>query len=40
MAAFEPRNPGYRAAATAMFAAQPAMKTLGIVIVRLGPGEV
>ena len=40
MAAFEPKNPGYRAAATAMFAAQPAMRTLGIVIVRLAPGEV
>src|SRR3569832_808728 len=40
MAAFEPKDPGYRAAATAMFAAQPAMKTLGIVIVRLAPGEV
>lgn len=40
MATFEPKNPGYRAAATAMFAAQPAMKTLGIVIVRLAPGEV
>jgi uncharacterized protein (TIGR00369 family) len=39
MAAFEPKNPGYRAAATAMFAAQPAMRTLGIVIVRLAPGE-
>jgi uncharacterized protein (TIGR00369 family) len=40
MAAFEPRNPGYRAAAIAMFEAQPAMRTLGIVIVRLSPGEV
>jgi uncharacterized protein (TIGR00369 family) len=39
MAAFEPKNPGYRTAATAMFAAQPAMRTLGIVIVRLAPGE-
>ncbi|QOZ74721.1 thioesterase [Bradyrhizobium sp. CCBAU 53351] len=40
MAAFEPKNPGYRAAAIAMFDAQPAMHTLGIVIVRLAPGEV
>jgi uncharacterized protein (TIGR00369 family) len=39
MAAFEPRNPGYRAAAVAMFDGQPAMHTLGIVIVRLAPGE-
>ncbi|MDF0520036.1 PaaI family thioesterase [Bradyrhizobium yuanmingense] len=40
MAAFEPKNPGYRAATIAMFDAQPAMRTLGIVIVRLAPGEV
>ena len=40
MAAFEPKNPGYRAAAVAMFDRQPAMHTLGIVIVRLAPGEV
>ncbi|MGY4284361.1 uncharacterized protein (TIGR00369 family) [Bradyrhizobium sp. LM2.7] len=40
MASFEPKNPGYRAAATAMFDAQPAMRTLGISIVRLAPGEV
>lgn len=40
MAAFEPKNPGYRAAAVAMFDGQPAMHTLGIVIVRLAPGEV
>jgi uncharacterized protein (TIGR00369 family) len=40
MAAFEPKNPGYRAAAIAMFEAQPAMRTLGIVIVRLSSGEV
>ena len=39
MAAFAPKNPGYRAAAIAMFDGQPAMRTLGIVIVRLGPGE-
>ncbi|MGX1317358.1 uncharacterized protein (TIGR00369 family) [Bradyrhizobium sp. USDA 377] len=40
MAAFEPKNPGYRAASIAMFDRQPAMRTLGIVIVRLAPGEV
>lgn len=40
MATFEPRNPEYRTAATAMFAAQPAMRTLGISIVSLGPGQV
>jgi uncharacterized protein (TIGR00369 family) len=36
---FEPKNPGYRAAAVAMFDRQPAMHALGIVIVRLAPGE-
>ncbi|UWU68571.1 PaaI family thioesterase [Bradyrhizobium sp. NC92] len=40
MTAFEPKNPGYRAAAIAMFDGQPAMRTLGIVIVRLAPGQV
>jgi uncharacterized protein (TIGR00369 family) len=40
MAAFEPKNPDFRSAASAMFAAQPAMRTLGISIVRLAPGEV
>ncbi|WP_063694696.1 PaaI family thioesterase [Bradyrhizobium stylosanthis] len=40
MAAFEPKNPGYRAATIAMFDAQPAMRTLGVMIVRLSPGEV
>ncbi|SFN73056.1 uncharacterized domain 1-containing protein [Bradyrhizobium sp. Ghvi] len=40
MVAFEPKNPGYRAAAVAMFERQPAMRTLRIVIVRLAPGEV
>lgn len=39
MTGFEPKNPGYRAAAIAMFDRQPAMRTLGIVIVRLAPGE-
>jgi uncharacterized protein (TIGR00369 family) len=37
---FEPKNPEYRAVATATFAAQPAMRTLGISIARLEPGEV
>ena len=40
MPRFEPKNPDYRAAATATFAAQPAMRTLGISIARLEPGEV
>jgi uncharacterized protein (TIGR00369 family) len=37
---FEPKNPGYRAAAAATFDRQPAMRTLGISIARLEPGEV
>jgi uncharacterized protein (TIGR00369 family) len=37
---FEPKNPAWRAAATATFDLQPAMRTLGISIVRLEPGEV
>ncbi|PIT06184.1 thioesterase [Bradyrhizobium nitroreducens] len=40
MSAFQPKNPDYRTAATAMFAAQPAMGTLGISIVDLAPGAV
>jgi uncharacterized protein (TIGR00369 family) len=40
MAAFEPRSPDYRAAATALFDGQPAMHTLGISIVSVAPGEV
>jgi uncharacterized protein (TIGR00369 family) len=40
MAAFEPRNPDYRAAATALFDGQPAMNTLGISIISVAPGEV
>lgn len=40
MTAFEPKNPDYHSAATAMFAAQPAMRTLGIAIVHLAPGKV
>jgi len=37
---FEPKNPNYRAVVTATFAAQQAMRTLGISIARLEPGEV
>jgi uncharacterized protein (TIGR00369 family) len=37
---FEPKNPNYRTVATATFAAQQAMHTLGISIARLEPGEV
>jgi uncharacterized protein (TIGR00369 family) len=37
---FEPKNPDYRAIATATFEQQHAMKTLGISIARLEPGEV
>jgi uncharacterized protein (TIGR00369 family) len=40
MPRFEPKNPGYRAIATATFARQQAMRTLGISIARLDPGEV
>ncbi|MBR1087554.1 PaaI family thioesterase [Bradyrhizobium manausense] len=40
MAAFVPKNPGYRAAAVALLDGQPAMRALGIVLVRLAPGEV
>src|ERR1700751_3913445 len=40
MPRFEPKIPDYREAATATFAAQPAMRTLGMMIVRLEPGEV
>ena len=40
MRQFQPKNPDYRSAATAIFAAQPAMRTLGISLVRLEPGEV
>ena len=40
MPRYEPKNPDYAAAAAATFAAQPAMRTLGISIVRLEPGEV
>ena len=40
MPRFEPKNPDYRAVATATFAAQRAMQTLGVRIARLEPGEV
>jgi uncharacterized protein (TIGR00369 family) len=37
---FEPKNPDYRAVATATFDRQQAMRTFGISIARLEPGEV
>lgn len=37
---FQPKNPDYRAVATETFNQQRAMKTLGISISRLEPGEV
>ena len=37
---FEPRNPDYRSIATDTFERQRAMRTLGISIARLEPGEV
>jgi uncharacterized protein (TIGR00369 family) len=37
---FEPKNPDYRAIATATFERQLAMQSLGISIARLEPGEV
>ncbi len=40
MPRFEPTNPDFRAAAVATFEAQPAMRTLGVRMVRLEPGEV
>ncbi len=36
----EPKNPDYRQAASRLFEAQPAMRTLGISLIRLEPGEV
>ena len=39
-ARFEPKNPDYRAIATDTFERQQAMRTLGISIARLEPGEV
>ena len=40
MRRFEPKNPDYRAISIATFEQQRAMKTLGISIARLEPGEV
>lgn len=40
MTRFEPKNPDYRRVAVALFAAQPAMRTLGVSLVQLEPGEV
>ena len=40
MKRFEPKNPDFRRVATATFEAQQAMKTLGISIARMEPGEV
>ncbi len=40
MPRFEPKNPDYRAVATATFDRQRAMRTLGISIARLEAGEV
>jgi uncharacterized protein (TIGR00369 family) len=40
MPRFEPKNPNYRSIATDTFERQRAMRTLGISIARLEPGEV
>ena len=40
MPRFQPKNPDFRRDATAVFDAQPAMRTLGISIARLEAGEV
>jgi uncharacterized protein (TIGR00369 family) len=40
MSPFTPKNPDFRAIATATFDAQRAMRTLGISLARLEPGEV
>jgi uncharacterized protein (TIGR00369 family) len=40
MSRFQPKNPDNRAIATATFERQQAMRTLGISILRLEPGEV
>ena len=40
MVRFEPKNPDYRGIATDTFERQHAMRTLGISIARLEPGEV
>ena len=40
MSRFQPKNPDYRAVAIHTFEQQRAMRTLGISIARLEPGEV
>src|SRR3981189_1480411 len=40
MPRFEPKNPDFRQVATDTFQRQPAMRTLGISLARLAPGEV
>ena len=40
MPRFEPKNPDYREIATDTFERQHAMRTLGISIARLDPGDV
>ena len=40
MPSFQPKNPDYRAVATDTFERQRAMRTLGISIARMEPGEV
>jgi hypothetical protein len=40
MPRFEPKNPDFRKVATGTFDRQRAMRTLGISIARLEPGEV
>ena len=40
MPRFEPKNPDFRVEAIATFEAQPAMRTLGVSLARLEPGEV
>ena len=40
MPRFEPKNPDFRAVATATFERQQAMRSLGISIARLEPGEI
>jgi uncharacterized protein (TIGR00369 family) len=40
MPRFQPKNPDFRAAAIETFDRQPAMRTLGISIARLEPGDV
>ncbi|MCP3463600.1 PaaI family thioesterase [Bradyrhizobium sp. CCGUVB23] len=39
MATFEPKNPDFRAAAARLFDGQPAMRTLGMSLAHLAPGE-